>query len=40
MIHHQHSFQTHLRKGKVQKFTEIIKMVDDMVVILGKEQAN
>jgi len=27
-------------KGKVQKFTEIIKMVDDMVVILGKEQAN
>jgi len=27
-------------KGKVQKFTEIIKMVDDMIVILGKEQAN
>lgn len=27
-------------KGKVQKFTEVIKMVDDMIVILGKEQAN
>lgn len=27
-------------RGKVQKFTEIIKMVDDMVVVLGKEQAN
>lgn len=27
-------------KGKVQKFEEIIKMVDEMVAVLGKEQAN
>jgi len=27
-------------KGKAQKFDEIIKMVDEMISILGKEQAN
>jgi len=27
-------------KGKTGKFTEIIKMVDDMIVVMGKEQAN
>jgi peptidoglycan hydrolase CwlO-like protein len=27
-------------KGKVQKFEEIIKMVDEMIAVLGKEQAN
>jgi len=27
-------------KGKSTKFTEIIKMVDDMIVVMGKEQAN
>lgn len=27
-------------KGKVQKFDEIIKMVDEMIAVLGKEQAN
>lgn len=27
-------------KGKAAKFTEIIKMVDDMIVVMGKEQAN
>jgi len=27
-------------KGKVQKFDEIIKMVDEMIAVLGKEQTN